>query len=85
MSAIVDYVKPPNGSFEVGEWDGETIYCFGAYKVRLGDFTYLISHTGSRGTIGAEPLPLDDPEVRAHLIEEAERARDRSDPAICSG
>lgn len=74
--ASITYLECPE-PFKVGEYNGRDILQFGGYRVDLGGFAYLQPHTGIPGTIGAELLPLDDPDIRAALIVAAEEARDK--------
>jgi hypothetical protein len=69
----ITYHQHDEGPIECGEYCGRTIYQFGVYVVEfIRGFTALIPHSGMRGTVGASPLPLDNPTVRAHLIQAAE-------------
>lgn len=63
--ATVEYVPNPDPA----GWDGQP-QTFGAYKTVFPDgYVVMLPHVAVRGTVGAIPLDVDDPEVRAHLLE----------------
>lgn len=74
---MTDVTYVPTQPFKVGEYDGDDILLFGHYKVRLDDgMTALLPHAGFRHTVSADPMPVDDPGVREHLVVAAERLRE---------